>query len=208
MQQRGKSEILCEPEVTTISGRRTIMKETTKNTVITNFTYQETATNSGIIPQFENAEFGSVLDSTALVLSDGYTIDLNLKATYSEFLGYDKTTNTTTHYTKAGVKINVPTSSPRIETRQASKHINVWDGQTVVLGGMIIPSIQTTKEKVPLLGDLPGIGRLFQSQSKTEIKRNLMVFVTVTLVDSGGKRIHSDEEIPFPKDGIPAQPPK
>jgi type II secretory pathway component GspD/PulD (secretin) len=148
------------------------------------------------------------LDSTALVLSDGYTIDLNLKATYSEFLGYDKTTNTTTHYTKAGVKINVPTSSPRIETRQASKHINVWDGQTVVLGGMIIPSIQTTKEKVPLLGDLPGIGRLFQSQSKTEIKRNLMVFVTVTLVDSGGKRIHSDEEIPFPKDGIPAQPPK
>jgi beta-lactamase regulating signal transducer with metallopeptidase domain/Flp pilus assembly secretin CpaC len=206
LQQRSKSEVLGEPEVTTISGRRTIMKATTIITVITNFTYQETAINSGIIPQFENAEFGSVLDSTARILSDGYTIDLNLKASYSEFLGYDKTTNTIIHYTKAGIKINVPTSSPRIETRQASNHMNVWDGQTVVLGGMIIPSIQTTKNKVPLLGDLPGIGRLFQSQSKTEIKKNVMVFVTATIVDATDKRIHSDEEMAFAQKGSPPQP--
>jgi type II secretory pathway component GspD/PulD (secretin) len=205
VQQRGRSETLAEPEVTTTSGRQTQMRATTIISVITNFTYQETATNSGIIPKFENAEFGPVLDSTARVLSDGYMVDLNLKASFSEFLGYDKTTNTTTHYTKAGKKINVPTSSPRIETRQASRHMDVWDGQTVVLGGMIIPSVQTTKNKVPLLGDLPGIGRLFQSQSKKEITENVMIFVTVTIVDPAGNRVHSEEEMSA-KNGSLAQP--
>jgi type II secretory pathway component GspD/PulD (secretin) len=206
LEQRGKSEVLGEPEVTTASGRRTIMKATTTISVITNFTYQETATNSGIIPQFENAEFGPVLDSTASVLSDGYTIDLNIQASYSEFLGYYKTTNTTAFYTKNGKKVNVPSSFPRIEVRQTSTHMKVPDGQTVVLGGMIIPSIRTTKDKVPLLGNLPVVGRLFQSQSKTEIKKNLMIFVTATIVDPAGNRVHSDDDLPFAQKGVPPQP--
>jgi general secretion pathway protein D len=206
LQQRSGFEALGEPEATTTSGRRTIMKETSIINVITNFTYQETATNSGIIPQMENVELGSVLDSTATVLADGYTIDLNIKASYIEFLGYDKTTNTAAHYTKTGVKVDVPNISPRFEVRQASAHVNVWDGQTVVLGGMIIPSIQTTKEKVPFLGDLPVLGHLFQSQSKTEIKKNLMIFITATIVDPAANRIHTDDEMPFAEDGIPTQP--
>ena len=204
-----KLEVLGEPEVTTISGRRTIMKATETITVITNFTFQETATNSGVSPQMEKLQTGPVLDTVAYVLADGYTIDLSIKASYSEFLGYDKPTNATaTVYTKAGVKIDVPTISPRIETRQASAHINIWDNQTVVLGGMIIPSIQTTKEKVPLLGDLPILGHLFQSQSKTEIKKKIMVFVTATIVDPAGNRVHSEEEMPFAKDAVPQQPAK
>jgi general secretion pathway protein D len=149
------------------------------------------------------------LDTVAYVLADGYTIALSIKASYSEFLGYDKPTNATaTVYTKNGVKIDVPTISPRIEFRQTRTHVNVLDGQTVVLGGMIIPSIQTTKEKVPLLGDLPILGHLFQSQSKTEIKKNLMVFVTATIVDPAGNRIHSGDELPFAKDAVPQQPTK
>jgi type II secretory pathway component GspD/PulD (secretin)/beta-lactamase regulating signal transducer with metallopeptidase domain len=208
LSSRSKEEVLGAPEVTTTSGRRTIMKATTTITVITNFTYQETATNSGIIPQMESVEFGPVLDSTAWVLSDGYTIDLNIKASYSEFLGYDKTTNTTPYYTKDGKKVNVPSAAPRIEVRQASKNVNVWDNQTVVLGGMIITSIQTTKDKVPFLGDLPGVGRVFQSQSKTEIKKNIMVFVTATIVDAAGNRIHSNDELPFAQNGTPTQPPQ
>jgi len=209
LSSRSKSEVLGEPEVITTSGRHTIMKATKIIYVITNFTYQETATNSGVAPQMEKLEVGPVLDTVAYVLADGYTIDLSIKASYSEFLGYDKPTNTTvTVYTKAGVKIDVPTILPTIDVRQTSAHMNVWDGQTVVLGGMIIPSIQTIKDKVPILGDLPILGHLFQSQSKTEIKKNIMVFVTATIVDAAGNRIHSDDEMPFAKDGIPSLPVK
>jgi type II secretory pathway component GspD/PulD (secretin) len=65
---------------------------------------------------------------------------------------------------------------------------------------------------VPLLGDLPVIGRLFQSQSKTEITitKKLMVFVTATIVDPAGNRVHSDDEMrqiqEKAKSEIPPQP--
>jgi general secretion pathway protein D len=85
--------------------------------------------------------------------------------------------------------------------------VNIWDNQTVVLGGLISSQIQTTKDKVPFLGDLPFVGRLFQSQSKTRAKKNLMIFVTATIVDPAGNRVHSDDELPFAQSAIPAQPP-
>ncbi len=57
-----------------------------------------------------------------------------------------------------------------------------------------------------MLGDLPLLGRLFQSQSKTDAKKNLMIFVTATIVDPAGNRVHSDDELPFAQSAVPAQP--
>jgi len=58
-----------------------------------------------------------------------------------------------------------------------------------------------------VLGDVPIVGRLFQSNQKTEDKRNLMIFVTANLIDPAGNRVHSDDELPFAQTGIPQQPP-
>ena len=66
--------------------------------------------------------------------------------------------------------------------------------------------MQSTKDKVPVLGDIPLMGRLFQSQSKNAIKKNLMIFVTATIVDPAGNRVHSDDELPFAQSAIPPQP--
>ncbi len=57
-----------------------------------------------------------------------------------------------------------------------------------------------------MLGDLPLLGRLFQSQSKSSTKKNLMIFVTATIVDPAGNRVHSPDELPFAQSAIPAQP--
>jgi general secretion pathway protein D len=85
--------------------------------------------------------------------------------------------------------------------------VNIWDNQTVVLGGLISSKINSTKDKVPFLGDLPLLGRLFQSQTKTLDKKNLMIFVTATIVDPAGNRVHSDDDLPFnPVTIIPVQP--
>ncbi len=51
------------------------------------------------------------------------------------------------------------------------------DGETVVLGGLIKDDYQVSKSKVPLLGDIPVLGRLFSSESETRVKRNLLVFL-------------------------------
>jgi general secretion pathway protein D len=77
----------------------------------------------------------------------------------------------------------------------------------VAIGGLISSQVQTSKDKIPVLGDVPFIGKLFQSQSKTAIKKNLMIFVTSTIVDPAGNRVHSDDQLPFAQAAIPEQPP-
>ena len=96
---------------------------------------------------------------------------------------------------------------PRFTVRQVVTTVNIWDNQTIALGGMISSSVQTTKDKVPFLGDVPLLGRLFQSQSKSTVKKNLMIFVTATIIDPGGNRVHTDDELPFAQVSVPPQKP-
>ena len=94
---------------------------------------------------------------------------------------------------------------PSFTVRQLVTTVNVWDNQTVALGGLISSTMTSQKDSVPVLGDIPVLGRLFQSQSKTTQKKNLMIFVTSTIVDPAGSRVHSDDELPFAQTGVPVQ---
>jgi general secretion pathway protein D len=160
---------------------------------------------SAITPQQQQVEVGPVLDVVPYVLSDGYTINLTLIPSLTEFNGYDNPPSI------PGVNVanvvQVPTILPDFIVRQVVTTVNIWDNQTIVLGGLISSSVQSTKDKVPMLGDLPLVGRLFQSQSKISAKKNLMIFVTATIVDPAGNRVHSDDELPFAQSTIPPQQP-
>ena len=67
-------------------------------------------------------------------------------------------------------------------TRQVKTSVMVGSGDTVVIGGLIDEQVQESESKVPLLGDIPFIGRLFKSTSSTISKRNLMVFIRPTII--------------------------
>ncbi|ONF45097.1 type II secretion system protein GspD [Marinobacter lutaoensis] len=56
------------------------------------------------------------------------------------------------------------------------------DGETIVLGGLTRDDLQVTRSKVPLLGDIPVLGRLFSSESERRVKRNLLVFLRPTIM--------------------------
>jgi type II secretory pathway component GspD/PulD (secretin) len=94
---------------------------------------------------------------------------------------------------------------PRIRVRQITTSCIVWDGQTVVLGGLLSENIQKTKDKVPVLGDLPLLGRFFRSESSKTQKKNLIIFVTPTIIDPAGNRVHTDEDLPFAQHRVPVQ---
>jgi general secretion pathway protein D len=79
----------------------------------------------------------------------------------------------------------------------------VWDGQTVVLGGLITENVQRQKDKVPVLGDLPFLGRLFRSEQNITQRKNLVIFVTPTIIDPSGNRRNLDEDMPFARAQIP-----
>jgi general secretion pathway protein D len=162
------------------------------------------AGTSAITPITQMVETGPILDVVPYVLADGYTINLALIPSDTEFGGYDT-------YSLASVTgnlnvVELPTVLPKFTVRQLVTTVNVWDNQTVVLGGLISSSVNSTLDKVPVVGDLPLIGRLFQSQTKVTKKSNLMIFVTATIVDPAGARVHSDEELPFAQTAVPVQP--
>jgi type II secretory pathway component GspD/PulD (secretin) len=57
-----------------------------------------------------------------------------------------------------------------------------------------------------MLGDLPFVGKLFRSESSTSTKKNLVIFVTPTIIDPAGNRVHTDDQLPFALNSLPQQP--
>jgi beta-lactamase regulating signal transducer with metallopeptidase domain len=203
LESRPGFEELAEPEVTTTSGRQIEMRATQVRTIVTDFTFQETTSNSGIVPHTEHVEIGPLLDMVATVLPDSYTIDLKTVACQTDFLGYDaptngsSTTNRNVVVNSAGQRIDLPSISPRFAIRKASANIRLFDGQTVVLGGMKMRFYDGGKE----VSAMPGFSWDRPNQQDNEV----LVFVSVTLVDAAGNRIHSDDEVPFANKSIPPQ---
>jgi general secretion pathway protein D len=78
--------------------------------------------------------------------------------------------------------------------RSVQTQLSVYNGATVVMGGLITEDRKTMEDKIPFLGDIPYLGRLFRSRSEQSIKRNLLVFVTARLVDPAGRVVKTGGE--------------
>jgi len=74
---------------------------------------------------------------------------------------------------------------PSIDTREITTQVLVNDGQTVVLGGILETERRDAESKVPFLGDIPGVGHLFKSTTKTDNKDELLIFVTPRILREG-----------------------
>lgn len=75
---------------------------------------------------------------------------------------------------------------PVFSIRQVETKVQVIDGQTVVLGGFIRDDYEEIEDKVPILGDIPLLGRMFRSKAERSIKRNLMIFITARMINPDG----------------------
>ena len=125
------------------------------------------AGTSAIQPITQSIETGPILDVVPYVLSDGYTINLALIPSLTDFNGYD-TAPTIPGITGGLNVVSVPVILPNFTVRQVVTTVNVWDNQTVVIGGLISSQVQSTKDKVPIIGDVPMFGRLFQSANRAK----------------------------------------
>ncbi|MDA0348656.1 MAG: hypothetical protein O3C43_00090 [Verrucomicrobia bacterium] len=88
------------------------------------------------------------------------------------------------------------TEVPIISTRKTSTHITIKDGYTLAIGGLIESTDTIETSKVPLLGDIPGLGRLFRSESNSLTQRNLIIFITAKTLNPDGS---SYEEVIDPR---------
>lgn len=154
---------------------------------------------------FEVRNTGVTLEVDPVLGADNYTIDLNLAPEVVEFDGFINYGSPiqTTAVNGLGQTENVVITENRIEmpvfnTRKVTTQVTIWDGQTVALGGLIREDIQDVEDKIPFLGDLPAIGRLFRTNVELHLKRNLTIFVKAVIQDPAGQPIHGtlEEEQP------------
>jgi general secretion pathway protein D len=80
---------------------------------------------------------------------------------------------------------------PFFTVRSVETQLLVYNGATVVMGGLITEQRRTMEDKIPFLGDIPYLGRLFRSRSEKSDKRNLLIFVTARLVDPAGRMVRT-----------------
>jgi general secretion pathway protein D len=85
-------------------------------------------------------------------------------------------------------------NQPVFSTRKVTTSVSVYDGQTVVLGGLMREDVQKTEDKVPILGDIPLIGRAFRTNVEQHNKKNLVMFVTARIVTPAGLPLNEEEE--------------
>jgi beta-lactamase regulating signal transducer with metallopeptidase domain len=210
-------EILAEPEVVTTSGRQAQMRATqTTVTIITNFVFEEFPTNhdgsvgtSSITVKTGPIETGPIFDVMPYVLSDGYTLDLQMTASSMEFYGYaDIPTNLPplTVTTSTGETVNPPQAWPAVLRYQKSAHLNLFDNQTVILS---LNNPEAVRFGEPDEKREVAVAKHIRDTAWHNGGRNdILVFVTATIVDPAGNRVHSDDELSFAKDKIPPQPPQ
>ncbi len=157
---------------------------------------------------FETRNTGVTLEVDPVLGADEFTIDLNLAPEVVEFDGFINYGSPiqTTSINAFGITEPVVITENRIEmpifnTRKVTTQVTIWDGQTVALGGLIREDVQDVEDKIPVMGDLPVVGRLFRSSAELHLKRNLTIFVKAQLMDPAGVPIHGrikDEPLPEP----------
>ena len=96
-----------------------------------------------------------------------------------------KSNETMTYY-------DAPMEQPFFHVRQIQSNLSLAPGATIVMGGLITEARKAMDDKIPFLGDLPFIGRLFRSHSEQTKKRNLLIFLTARLVTISGKEVVVD----------------
>lgn len=159
---RGEAKYLGKPKVVTLNNKTATITTSTDATV--GYTQSLSGTTTEMSTQSaERKRVGLTLQVTPQVNREGY-VTLYVQPSYSDVVssGFENTKDTT--------------------TRAASTLVRVKNGQTVVIGGLLTSRETDQTRKVPLLGDIPIIGWLFTSKTKSKSTTDLVIFITPTIL--------------------------
>jgi len=151
---------------------------------------------------FETRNTGVTLEIEPNLGPNEYVIDLRFAPEIVEFEGFiNYGSPITSPATDAfGNPVTVTITENRIEmpvfsSRRVSTGITIYDGHTVAVGGLMREDVQDVEDGVPVLSDIPLIGRLFKSDAQSNIKSNLIIFVTANIIDASGKNYRKPNEV-------------
>ncbi len=176
LMQDQDTELLGSPKVLTADNREAKIA-ISRSEPIPNYSFNQQTASYGI-SGFEYKDLGNFLVVTPHINKDEF-VTLDVVPTVSG--------STETRQFQTGGAGSVPVNIPVISTRTLTTRVTLKSGNTLALGGLLSLSSTRTYNKVPFLGDIPGLGELFTNRSFSKIKRNLLIFITPTVVASDGK---------------------
>jgi len=214
-QQEG-AELLSAPRILAISGEVANIAVQDQRQIITGLTPTFTPGAGGggfggnggagggtLTPQTTAQTFGPSLAVRPYVNSDGYTIEMSLTPTIREFLGYEESTFEASVFAAGGNVVRTQVPMPRIRDRTLTVNCVVWDQTVLAVGGLISETVQTTRDKVPYLGDLPFVGRVFRGRGRNSKKKNMVIYVKPTIIDPAGNKKNNPSQMPFARTEAP-----
>ncbi len=203
--QADNKDILSSPRITTMNGQRATIRmvrlvwlpdDYSDPTEETHNASNDSSTSFTVYmagsPEFEEYELGVTMDVTPSVDLEEQTITLRVAPMITDHTGW-------TAYTyKANAEDSLSTTmkKPIISERRIDTNITIKDGETIVLGGIIKDATNSMDDKIPILGDIPIVGRLFQSKMKKSIKTNLLIFLHCRLIKPDGSPFFPENIVP------------
>ncbi len=161
-QAESRAEVISSPRVVTANQKEATIEQGTE------IPYQQSASSGATTISFKKAVLS--LKATPQITPDNRIIlDLDVR---NDSIG-------TITVQSGGVNV------PSIDTKEIVTQVLVNDGQTIVLGGVLVTTHRDDQTKVPLLGDIPVLGNLFKTTSKRNDKDELLIFITPKIVREG-----------------------
>lgn len=158
MERTGNGEVISQPKVVTSD------KETAKILKGTEVPYQEASSSGATTVRFKEAALA--LEVTPQITPDGRIImEVKVNKDEPDFE-------------------NAVLGVPPIKKNEVNAKVLVNDGETIVIGGVFSNTQSKSVEKVPLLGDIPFIGRIFRRDTVTDSKNELLVFITPRIMNN------------------------
>ena len=164
--QAGKAKVLSRPQIMARNSQPATILVGQTVPLITSVRYD---TLGNAINGLTYTDVGIILRVTPFITSDGM-VEMMVSPEISSVSPTDK------------VQIQANSYAPVIDKRSADTVVVTPDGQTVIIGGLIQKQKSMSESKVPLLGDIPGLGVLFKHKISTEAKTELMIFLTPHIV--------------------------
>ena len=169
LNEDGDAEFLANPRVVTADNQQAKI-EIIRNQPVPQLNFNE-QTATAVFGGFQDKKFGNTLVVRPSVNKDDF-ITLMVKPEIS-----NKVADAT--FVFAGATV----ASPIIDTRTLDSNVLIKSGDTLAIGGLLQDEVTKSRNKVPIMGDIPILGYLFQERLNARTKRNLLVFVTPTILE-------------------------
>lgn len=178
----GKVQVLSSPKISVMNNQTALLKVVDNNIFFTLKVTPAIQNSSGGIAtpatyesRVETVPVGFVMSVTPQI-SDADEVTINVRPTITRIVSYVQDPNP--ELARAGVTSQVPV----IQAREVESVMKVHSGQTAVMGGLMQDSVDNTKNGIPLLSALPGLGNLFAHRNEGTVKTELVIFLRAIVV--------------------------